>query len=280
MERSHEIVPHTSSITYSIHNYSHQSGGHKRVKRHHNKVRSGCKVCRTRRVKCDELRPTCTHCIRRGLWCTYDRPKEFVPVNKDLPYISGSLNRPQGDSDHQRFFDYYLMSKKSRFANPAPGFSIVNMTWVYLTIIPQIAQTSETVRHAISASASAEEHLLRQEDAPEWLIKQQQQYFQSTIKAILNNKMSTEELIMCCLLLFAYSCFTNDYNAVLIHFQSGVRLVEEGKKHSRASILSDAEKVFEELELSLTRIAKGECPIPVEKSHPHAAKRGVPLGCV
>ncbi|EED16935.1 conserved hypothetical protein [Talaromyces stipitatus ATCC 10500] len=33
------------------------------------RVRSGCKTCRVRRVKCDETKPRCRNCLRKGLAC-------------------------------------------------------------------------------------------------------------------------------------------------------------------------------------------------------------------
>ncbi|PMD40734.1 hypothetical protein L207DRAFT_633708 [Hyaloscypha variabilis F] len=33
--------------------------------RHHRKSRLGCKVCKARKIKCDEVRPTCGNCVRR-----------------------------------------------------------------------------------------------------------------------------------------------------------------------------------------------------------------------
>ncbi|KAK5165711.1 transcription factor [Saxophila tyrrhenica] len=51
-----------------------------RVKRSHKKSRTGCLVCRRRRVKCDETRPGCTICKRRGLECTYDEGSKHAPT--------------------------------------------------------------------------------------------------------------------------------------------------------------------------------------------------------
>ncbi|KXJ84721.1 hypothetical protein Micbo1qcDRAFT_170004, partial [Microdochium bolleyi] len=37
--------------------------------RKHSKTFSGCWTCRTRRVKCDEVRPACVQCRSKGLDC-------------------------------------------------------------------------------------------------------------------------------------------------------------------------------------------------------------------
>lgn len=41
----------------------------KNERRYHNKTRSGCATCRTRRVKCDETKPQCLRCQRFGVVC-------------------------------------------------------------------------------------------------------------------------------------------------------------------------------------------------------------------
>lgn len=48
---------------------SHQAGPKPRVKRWSTKVRTGCRTCRARRVKCDEGRPTCRRCTAGGREC-------------------------------------------------------------------------------------------------------------------------------------------------------------------------------------------------------------------
>ncbi|RGP75832.1 c6 finger domain-containing [Fusarium longipes] len=39
----------------------------------HKKSRTGCQQCRSRRVKCNEAKPACSHCSRLQLSCIYDR---------------------------------------------------------------------------------------------------------------------------------------------------------------------------------------------------------------
>ncbi|PYH96545.1 hypothetical protein BO71DRAFT_174525 [Aspergillus ellipticus CBS 707.79] len=47
------------------------------------RVTTGCLTCRTRRVKCDEKRPTCRNCARRNRPCSYDtnRHTHIRPAN-------------------------------------------------------------------------------------------------------------------------------------------------------------------------------------------------------
>ncbi|KAF6820897.1 C6 zinc finger protein [Colletotrichum musicola] len=40
-------------------------------RRSHPKTRTGCKTCKTRKIKCDEQRPACKNCIRHGVACGF-----------------------------------------------------------------------------------------------------------------------------------------------------------------------------------------------------------------
>src|SRR5690348_12815942 len=46
------------------------STGHRRS---HTKSRGGCVVCKTRKTKCGEEKPSCLKCMRRGTDCLYER---------------------------------------------------------------------------------------------------------------------------------------------------------------------------------------------------------------
>ncbi|KAI8633220.1 hypothetical protein F5Y19DRAFT_417174 [Xylariaceae sp. FL1651] len=41
------------------------------VRRPHSKSRTGCRVCKSRRVKCDETRPACRRCLTHGVQCDF-----------------------------------------------------------------------------------------------------------------------------------------------------------------------------------------------------------------
>ncbi|KAI5867893.1 hypothetical protein GGS23DRAFT_601901 [Durotheca rogersii] len=44
----------------------------KPIRRPYPKTRTGCRVCKSRKVKCDETRPSCRNCIRRGISCDFN----------------------------------------------------------------------------------------------------------------------------------------------------------------------------------------------------------------
>jgi hypothetical protein len=49
------------------------------MRRVRTKSRLGCKECKARRIKCDELRPACTKCLQIGRCCSYARESAVLP---------------------------------------------------------------------------------------------------------------------------------------------------------------------------------------------------------
>ncbi|KAK7742416.1 hypothetical protein SLS62_010724 [Diatrype stigma] len=45
---------------------------HPHKRRPHSKTKTGCRVCKARKVKCGEERPSCRNCVRRQLRCDFD----------------------------------------------------------------------------------------------------------------------------------------------------------------------------------------------------------------
>ena len=48
-----------------------------RIRKHHQKTRSGCQACRACRVKCSEEKPACGRCSKSGRECVYNAPKTW-----------------------------------------------------------------------------------------------------------------------------------------------------------------------------------------------------------
>ncbi|KAA8565613.1 hypothetical protein EYC84_009465 [Monilinia fructicola] len=66
------------------------------TRRPHKKSRYGCKSCKTRRLKCDESKPTCANCTRNGLSCEYlflpsNRLTSSAPPGKKLPLPTAAM---------------------------------------------------------------------------------------------------------------------------------------------------------------------------------------------
>ncbi|UKZ73568.1 hypothetical protein TrVFT333_001215 [Trichoderma virens FT-333] len=62
------------------------------------RVRSGCLTCRSRKVKCDELRPVCHNCTRLKRRCVY-KPRKSQPGQAVTPQTLEQLT-PDGSADN------------------------------------------------------------------------------------------------------------------------------------------------------------------------------------
>lgn len=65
----------------------------------HTKSRRGCFNCKRRRIKCNERRPECQHCVKAGLQCDY--PANIIQVAQRLtasphPQEAGNLRSTPG----------------------------------------------------------------------------------------------------------------------------------------------------------------------------------------
>ncbi|KAL3425014.1 C6 zinc finger domain-containing protein [Phlyctema vagabunda] len=58
------------------------------------RTKTGCLTCRKRRVRCDELHPVCSACIRLKLDCVYPTPQPHLPHNLGRPPQTTDRPRP------------------------------------------------------------------------------------------------------------------------------------------------------------------------------------------
>ncbi|TVY35114.1 Sterol uptake control protein [Lachnellula occidentalis] len=77
-----------------------------RKRKAHKKSRRGCRNCKLRRVKCDEVRPECKKCIDFGVTCNYDLK---------IPDLQMVFDRPANTND----VDARKAVKKPFLVNPA-----------------------------------------------------------------------------------------------------------------------------------------------------------------
>ncbi|KAI0480082.1 hypothetical protein GGR56DRAFT_252573 [Xylariaceae sp. FL0804] len=79
---------------------------HHRQRKFHRRSRNGCSTCKAKHIRCDERRPLCTYCLRRGDQCGYPPDSESSgssppeprldmvdPLPAD-PFIGTSLDMP------------------------------------------------------------------------------------------------------------------------------------------------------------------------------------------
>lgn len=109
-------------------------------RRGHTKSRRGCYNCKRRRIKCQETRPACGHCVKTGLKCEY--PTMPVVVHQPQHQI------PLFSLQDMRFFQHFLFQ-----CYPHHPIGAENV-WTHE--IPCLSQKYEYLMHAILGYAASE----------------------------------------------------------------------------------------------------------------------------
>ncbi|KAI5462280.1 hypothetical protein BGZ63DRAFT_354236 [Mariannaea sp. PMI_226] len=73
-------------------------------RRGHTKSRRGCYNCKRRRIKCQETRPACGHCVKTGLKCEYPALPQIIHQASKPPHHQIPLFSLQD----MRFFQHFL----------------------------------------------------------------------------------------------------------------------------------------------------------------------------
>ncbi|KAH8177968.1 fungal zn(2)-Cys(6) binuclear cluster domain-containing protein [Sarocladium implicatum] len=109
-------------------------------RRGHTKSRRGCYNCKRRRIKCQETRPACGHCVKTGLKCEYpSMPQITHQPHHQIPLFS---------LQDMRFFQHFLTQ-----CYPATP---LGQEHVWTHEIPCIAHNHEFLMHAILGFAASE----------------------------------------------------------------------------------------------------------------------------
>ncbi|KAF7175510.1 hypothetical protein CNMCM7691_008611 [Aspergillus felis] len=166
-------------------------GTRKRIRARHSKSRKGCFTCKGRRVKCDEIKPTCGSCALRGEPC--DWPAETGSQGHGTPDRSqegsnrtGRVQAPRdqsnsraaqsnsGPSPHPLRFDIGASGPAGGCSTPRPGqLNMVDLQLhshfmlhtskhmslnprrqrLWETVIPRFAMQNEALMHLLLALA-------------------------------------------------------------------------------------------------------------------------------
>ncbi|KAE9363257.1 hypothetical protein N431DRAFT_524157 [Stipitochalara longipes BDJ] len=105
------------------HPHNHTGKGKTRKRASKPKVRSGCSTCKTRKVKCDESKPSCLRCQKLDLTCIYPGPKPKKPepqkqIRKLL--LPSTLIEPSealfGNQDEWKYFQLFRSEAAAELA--------------------------------------------------------------------------------------------------------------------------------------------------------------------
>ncbi|KAI1491151.1 hypothetical protein F5X96DRAFT_632660 [Biscogniauxia mediterranea] len=209
------------------------------------KVKTGCRTCKIRKVKCDEGRPACHRCVSTGRVCdgygiwggggnAYgDRSAARESCNKVI------LHNPQtiiGDTTPECYD--YLQWFMHRTILKFPGACLSGF---WETLVFQGCAAEPAVRHAVVALSSAhkresleEKRPLMTESTPDL---QQRFTLQEYCQAIhhlrphfaARTRRSIHVALITCAVFSFLETFLERYNAGIAHLQSGLKLLTQNQ---------------------------------------------------
>ncbi|KAN0121797.1 hypothetical protein V8E51_000123 [Hyaloscypha variabilis] len=132
------------------------------MRRDHRKLRTGCKQCRRRRVKCDEAKPSCAACIRNKLQCSFEfltpslpKLRQREPKENVLPYPWNVLRSSSPSQDiglHHTSLDLHSMELLHHFTTVTYlTFSDQRRYFLWKTEIPRMAISHGFLMHGLLA---------------------------------------------------------------------------------------------------------------------------------
>ena len=180
----------------------------------HAKVRSGCSTCKKRRIKCDEAKPICRHCLKSNLVCEgYRIPKPLI-------------------FDHHASFEERRRLHFFR-AQTIPSIEVtVDADREFWTkAVVQASNAGSCIKTPLLAVSAYHESLTDQKNCSFHQAFAQRKYV-DTIQHVTrlqrgSEEISTSELVALSFILRTLETFRNDDTAAAIHLQASRSILEQ-----------------------------------------------------
>ncbi|KAF6820906.1 C6 zinc finger domain protein [Colletotrichum musicola] len=179
------------------------------------KVKTGCRTCKTRKVKCDEAKPKCVRCTSSGRQCGGYEP----PLDNGLAWY-----RPQQLTAHDQR-EGHAFQFFARVAGPAlSGPTTDPFFWTHLVV--QFSHFEPAVRHAVLAISALYEdfhggaRVTRQKRGNAFAIG----HYGAAIERV--KEARDEQLVLlACVLFVCIEYLQGDVEAALRHCRHGILIL-------------------------------------------------------
>ncbi|KAM0281405.1 hypothetical protein ACHAQH_003527 [Verticillium albo-atrum] len=211
------------------------------------KVKSGCRTCKTRKVKCDEARPACKRCVTTGRVCDgygiwggggnayHERHvveptgalyTQVVPGPRAAPLVL--VLNPQ----EQEYFEWFKYRTSVKLpASYASGF--------WNTLIFQSSVQEPSVLNAVLALGScgdAPQQHPSEGTSRSWTANERftLQHYGEAMRHLKphfshRGKASTRVALIACFLFVSFELLRGHFEAARIHLDNGLRILEESR---------------------------------------------------
>lgn len=205
-----------------------------RRKRFAPKSRSGCLICRARRIKCDEEQPSCRRCIKANHDCRYAADKfthfstkqvlrdvragQAADSDADIIYLK-SLLPSYGSLEETDYLGKFLTVS-------APWLSKYNDGSFYHTVLPQRSWHHPALRHTLVAIAMATEQTRNAVDFA--ATKEHHWHHSQALHHVYKAAQGEEEVVlMTSAMMWLHDNIMSNSHTAVVHLQGFLRILNE-----------------------------------------------------
>ncbi|KAH7400641.1 hypothetical protein DE146DRAFT_653543 [Phaeosphaeria sp. MPI-PUGE-AT-0046c] len=216
------------------------------------RVKTGCRTCRIRKIKCDETQPACLRCTKTGRTCdgyahlvqakkgnhavaANYRNSSFLVVPKRSTQL-GIYRSPKTalseDPKERRSFEYFQSRALPMWTE---FFESELDTWSRTVL--QLSHNQPAIKHGLLALSIMHERY--EGIAPLTSFTSQDFAFVQYMHAIKHSnqlltayqkgKVSLEIVLIACIIFTCYENLVGDYKAASMHLRNGLRILDESK---------------------------------------------------
>ncbi|KAF2714061.1 hypothetical protein K504DRAFT_479595 [Pleomassaria siparia CBS 279.74] len=218
----------------------------KKTRRYGAKVKTGCRTCKIRRIKCDEGKPNCARCMSTGRTCDgYDyemisNPKALAPVQSSSFRNSVPIPMLSEAGDSVLYLEFYHHCARPTLAN-----NFDREFWS--RIVLQMAHAEPAVRHAVIALgylSKTEPGSLRHARSVSMVETRKPllHHYNKAVRCLVDRmaqpSYSAEIGLVTCLLFICIEFLRSDYHAAFAHLYSGLKIIAEWQQRPKEALES------------------------------------------
>lgn len=117
------------------------------------KSKTGCVICKGRRIKCDEAHPSCQQCVKKGLDCVYGPPRIGRSTERsNKPMIARSEANSDSAGAEEPRFSNAILSSQTPYQRQGEKRQLPTVT--HARRISEIAHVARTQDSSLNSSPS------------------------------------------------------------------------------------------------------------------------------
>lgn len=234
--------------------------GRRPKKRRHHKSFDGCLQCKSKRIKCDERKPSCTRCLLSDFDCVFNLSRAKEQLSGRPPCPPGVLVEPCsafGDPVENRALTYY----NEVLLPDVTGFTSQTETF-WRSLVPRLSHTEPAIHHILVAVASKHEALRTCDPKLAELTPVCAKYHSLALRCLgrANRVPNTEVALMSCIAFSFFERMRDPFameGACSRFVEAGLKILHERRVKPQASGQSDLidnflEPMFFQMELMLS----------------------------